>query len=657
MRAVAWVASVASALAATPALAVPQQQDHSKRFDDYSIHTERSLIPPDWALRSLPEHASPAHDRREAAGFDDLVIPVRINLIQNNIDEAHGRLMDISHPESSNYGQHLTPEEVAELFAPSDESVDDVLAWLIDAGHSVSREDNYDHFKGAITVKMPVSHAEDLLRTTYEIYEHGPSGTPHVACTSYSVPSPIAHHIDFITPTTDFDIHVPNTRNAKRDGSSGTSTGPKFVADIDITTHDAVGTSKCDQAITPACLRALYGIDYTPTKNMPNGFGVVEYTPASYNPEDLDMFFEKHAPALVGKRPANRSIDGGVLDTTHKTLNINGESDLDLEYAMALVGQHQIVSLYQTGDTVIGGSHNTFLDALDSSYCAGNDPSYDPTYPDTKPGGYKGNSCGVYKNELPKVVSTSYSYDEFGLTLAYKKRQCNEYLKLGLLGVTFVFSSGDNGVAGNGDKCIDAKTGEVTKSGTRFNPSYPGTCPYVLAVGATEVYPGKKVTDPEGASNEVIYSGGGFSNHFPLPTYQSTAVKKYFAQHKPSFTGSQYDNTMKTRGYPDISANGAKYVVAAASKFTKLYGTSASAPVVASMIALINNARHAKGKKPVGFINPALYAHPELFHDITYGRNPGCGTKGFEAVSGWDPVTGLGTPRFKKLMTYFSNLP
>jgi tripeptidyl-peptidase-1 len=38
------------------------------------------------------------------------------------------------------------------------------------------------------------------------------------------------------------------------------------------------------------------------------------------------------------------------------------------------------------------------------------------------------------------------------------------------------------------------------------------------------------------------------------------------------------------------------------------------------------------------------------FHDITKGTNPGCGTLGFSASKGWDPVTGLGTPNFTKLM-------
>ena len=48
------------------------------------------------------------------------------------------------------------------------------------------------------------------------------------------------------------------------------------------------------------------------------------------------------------------------------------------------------------------------LDALDDSYCSGDDPNFDPQYPDTQPGGYNARDCGKYK--ATKVISTSYAY-------------------------------------------------------------------------------------------------------------------------------------------------------------------------------------------------------------------------------------------------------
>lgn len=53
------------------------------------------------------------------------------------------------------------------------------------------------------------------------------------------------------------------------------------------------------------------------------------------------------------------------------------------------------------------------------------------------------------------VISTSYGYDEADLTPFYAERQCAEYAKLGLMGITLLFSSGDYGVAGGDDLCLN----------------------------------------------------------------------------------------------------------------------------------------------------------------------------------------------------------
>jgi len=151
----------------------------------------------------------------------------------------------------------------------------------------------------------------------------------------------------------------------------------------------------------------------------------------------------------------------------------------------------------------------------------------------------------------------------------------------------------------------------------------------------------------------------------------------FMTDHTPPYSSSLYNNDGKSRGFPDVSANGANYVIAIGGKFATVYGTSASSPVFASMISLINDARLAQGKNSVGFINPTLYSDKftSAFNDITTGGNPGCGltflisfivgltlfpvlgTKGFNATIGWDPVTGLGTPKFRELLAQFLSLP
>jgi tripeptidyl-peptidase-1 len=190
-----------------------------------------------------------------------------------------------------------------------------------------------------------------------------------------------------------------------------------------------------------------------------------------------------------------------------------------------------------------------------------------------------------------------------------------------------------------------------------FNPSFPGTCPYITSVGATQVKPGASVTQPEEAAESVIYSGGGFSNVFSLPSYQASAVKTYFAQHKPPYTAAQYNTSETSRGFPDVSANGVNYVIAIDGEFEYVYGTSASSPTFGSIVTLINAARLDVGKSSIGFMNPSLYANPSILNDITSGGNQGCGTPGYMAVKGWDPVTGLGTPNFPKMVAYYLSLP
>jgi tripeptidyl-peptidase-1 len=89
-------------------------------------------------------------------------------------------------------------------------------------------------------------------------------------------------------------------------------------------------------------------------------------------------------------------------------------------------------------------------------------------------------------------------------------------------------------------------------------------------------------------------------------------------------------------------------------------GTSASSPVFAALVTLVNDARLAAGKTPIGFLNPVLYSEKlaAVFNDITSGDNkccaggegsPVCCEYGFYCSKGWDPVTGLGSVNFSAL--------
>jgi len=84
-------------------------------------------------------------------------------------------------------------------------------------------------------------------------------------------------------------------------------------------------------------------------------------------------------------------------------------------------------------------------------------------------------------------------------------------------------------------------------------------------------------------------------------------------------------------------------------------GTSASTPAFAGMVGLINEARIQAGGKAMGFLNPFIYKNMDSFTDVTKGNNAiGRGEYtlpyGFNCTKGWDPITGVGTPVFDKLL-------
>jgi tripeptidyl-peptidase-1 len=93
------------------------------------------------------------------------------------------------------------------------------------------------------------------------------------------------------------------------------------------------------------------------------------------------------------------------------------------------------------------------------------------------------------------------------------------------------------------------------------------------------------------------------------------------------------------RAFPDVAAVGNNLPIINAGVVTGVAGTSCSSPVFAATIGLLNDLLFAKGKAPLGFLNPWLYANPGMFNDITTGNNGGCNTNGFSAKAGWDPVS------------------
>lgn len=299
-----------------------------------------------------------------------------------------------------------------------------------------------------------------------------------------------------------------------------------------------------------------------------------------------------------------------------------GEANLDVQYVLAV--SHPIPILeYSTGgrgplvptadQPTPPGSNEPYLEFL----------QYILAQPDSA---------------LPQTLTTSYGEEEQSVPEDYARKVCNMFMQLGARGVSVLFSSGDSGP---GNSCI-----RNTDQAPFFNPTFPAGCPYVTAVGATSG------TAPERA---VSFSSGGFSIYHAQPDWQKAAVAQYLQT--VGGTYSSYFNA-SGRGIPDVAAQGSAFAVIDKGRTARLSGTSASSPVFAGVVALLNAARKSQGQAPLGFLNPWLYQNSAALTDITTGAGVGCqgnsafpvsGAR-FNATVGWDPVTGLGTPKFGELL-------
>ena len=278
----------------------------------------------------------------------------------------------------------------------------------------------------------------------------------------------------------------------------------------------------------------------------------------------------------------------------------------------------------------------------------------------------------VVEHQLAQVISQSFGAAEetFGsvrslLNLRYA------FVDAAAAGVTVLASSGDNGSA-NVTK-TPVKSG-AQQSGTLIpfpTVGWPASDPLVTGVGGTYLCTnpvtgtGIDNADPPAscqnspAVREIgwIDAGGGFSHVFAKPAYQVTLP-----------AGSTAIGAM--RGVPDVASEASArtgplvYVTLpplgsgglCASCTTGWYvigGTSVAAPTWAGLVAIAAQiAGHGLGQ-----ISPTLYklaAGPNYgtyFYDVTTGNNQAFPTvPGYPATTGWDPVTGLGTPNAAALL-------
>jgi kumamolisin len=306
-----------------------------------------------------------------------------------------------------------------------------------------------------------------------------------------------------------------------------------------------------------------------------------------YNPTDLSNFWKqlnlKETPTVSAV-----SVGNGSNSPTGDPNGPDGEVMLDIEVAGSIAPAAKIV-VYFADNTDAG-----FLNAITTAV-------HDST-------------------NNPSIVSISWGGPESSWTQQAMTSMDEAFQSAGAMGVTVCVAAGDDG-----------STDGVTDGLNHVD--FPASSPNVLACGGTELMATGNTITSEVVWNELANNegatGGGISDVFPLPSYQSAAGVPSSAN--PSHNAG--------RGVPDVAGDAdpnTGYVTLVDGQPDVIGGTSAVAPLWAGLIAIINESLG----KPAGFINPLLYQNPKGdFNSITSGNNGA-----YSAGPGWSACTGLGSP-------------
>ncbi|MVN20787.1 S53 family peptidase [Mucilaginibacter arboris] len=382
------------------------------------------------------------------------------------------------------------------------------------------------------------------------------------------------------------DIHVPTNLEAIITGVFGFDERPAARPMFQIYKQEnkIVDHAAAPSAYTADQLAKIYGFP-TGVTGKGQSIAIIELG-GGYKTVDITNYFK----SLGIKKPTVKavSVDGGKNAPTTPD-SADGEVLLDIEVAGAVAPEATIV-VYFAPNTDQG-----FLDAITKAV-------HDTT-------------------NKPSVVSISWGSAEVNWTQQAMTNFNESFKAAALLGVTICVAAGD---AGSSDGVTDGKV----------HVDFPASSPYALACGGTKLTTdgSNKITSEtvwHAASDSA--TGGGVSDFFPLPDYQANAKIPV-----------SLNTNFKGRGLPDVAGDAdpsTGYKVLVDGQQYVIGGTSAVAPLMAGLLALINQ---QKGK-PVGFINPTLYSTPNLCRDITSGDNKTTQTKtGYAAGKGWDACTGWG---------------
>jgi kumamolisin len=236
------------------------------------------------------------------------------------------------------------------------------------------------------------------------------------------------------------------------------------------------------------------------------------------------------------------------------------------------------------------------------------------------------------------IVSDSWGLCEDALPPSFLQAESDELQVAAAAGLSFYAASGDSGSS-------DCES--LNPKDTNLVVDDPASQPFVTGVGGTTLHSANGDD-----STTWKYGGGGISRNWTQPSYQSgNPVSSYdngvkcgnpagFCRQVPDIALDANPNT----GYIMTCTSAASHCPSGIPWFP-VGGTSAGAPLMAAITADANTYSQLHGGDRMGFANPLLYSDPTMFSDITQGTNSINGSGLYKAVAGYDPATGLGSPK------------
>ena len=368
---------------------------------------ESNLVVPDqyrqleFTTYVLKESNTKLSSRRDIIKKDRMLAAYNHELIFRIQQNSEGRikeiLEDVSDPNSANYGQHLSPEEVAAI---TDNSVsrEFVLTYLAAAGATVIAQTLYGEY---LTARASISVWEELLDTEFYEFHYRESdlavAKKVVRAESYSVPLSLNKHIASIFNT----IQMPTKIYAKPIITR--------IPDEILNSTSSIQTKAAAGFINPAILKERYAIG--------NTLGSEQSTQAAYetigqyfSPADLKKFQNSF---MLEEEPIAFDIGGHSSDSVCVTSPSSCvEANLDIQYLMAISTRSPTTHWYTNSN-----SFAAFLVAVANI------------------------------ERPPLVISISYGADEGDMSRSEFDAFNFQAMKLGVMGVTILAASGGTNIS------------------------------------------------------------------------------------------------------------------------------------------------------------------------------------------------------------------